>query len=107
MNTERLQKLLKFLDEDPNDPFTLYAIALEYTALEKEKAKFYFEQLLQSHDQYLPTYYHAGQFYAENGDLSTAKDILEKGIQLARKQSEEQTEKELSNLLQNLLFEED
>ncbi len=56
MNEQRLQQLFKFLEEDKNDPFTLYAIALEYQETQPDEAMKYFEGLLQNHPDYTGTY---------------------------------------------------
>ena len=54
----RLDELLKILNEDPNDPFTLYAIATEYLNIDLIEARKHYEYLLQNHPNYIPTYYH-------------------------------------------------
>ena len=107
MSTNRIKQLLEFLESDPNDAFTLYALALEYTSHNTDEAKKYFDLLLANHTSYLPTYYHAAQLYSDLGGNDRAKDIYNKGIQLANKQSDLKAEKELINALQNLQFEED
>ena len=40
-NFERIQVLLDFLEEEPDNPFNLYALALEYQNIEPEKAEIY------------------------------------------------------------------
>lgn len=107
MKPKRIDQLKEFHKQDPKDPFTIYAIALEYLNSDNGKAKLFFDQLLREHNQYLPTYYHAAQFYVENNDPSRAKSIYQSGIALAEKQGDDKTRKELDNALTNLLFEED
>ncbi len=62
-NSNRLEQLLKYLDEDPKDAFTLYAIAMEYMKGDLKKSRNYFEKLLKEHPNYLATYYQVGHLY--------------------------------------------
>ena len=106
-NLNRIEQLLKFVDEEPDNPFNLYALALEYQNIDKEKAIFYFGKLLNEHESYIPTYYHAASFYTERGLLPQAKQVYEKGIQLAKDQNAAHALKELKNAYQNFLVEQD
>ncbi|MDB5241674.1 MAG: enzyme of heme biosynthesis [Spirosoma sp.] len=105
MNNDRIQQLIRFIQEEPGDPFNVYALAMEYINGNPEQAKPYFEQLLTDHPDYLPTYYHAAALYADLGDPDTAVQLYEKGILLARAQNNPKTELELQRALQS--FEED
>ena len=49
MNHSRLNQLLEFYKEDPNDPFNIYALATEYKSIDPEKALTYFELLIENH----------------------------------------------------------
>ena len=84
MANNRLEKLLQFLAEDPNDPFTLYALATEYKKEDNEKALEYFEKLLTDHKDYVGTYYHTAALYDELGDKDNAKITYQKGMKVAR-----------------------
>ncbi|HYG38823.1 MAG TPA: tetratricopeptide repeat protein [Cytophagales bacterium] len=101
----RLKKLLEFYNEDPDDPFTIYAIALEYLASNKEEAKKYFEILLEKHPDYIGTYYHAAQLYIDLEFNDKAKETFEKGIALSEKKNDQHALKELKSAYQNFLFE--
>lgn len=107
MSSSRLNQLLEFLKEDPNDPFTIYAIATEYRSSAPDKCRAYYEQLLVHHSDYLPTYYHAAQLYQDLGLTELAKVTYQKGIDLAKKQSNPLSLRELQNAYNELLFEED
>ena len=67
----------------------------------------YFTELLENHPEYLPTYYHAAYFMIDQGDLNSAKNTFQKGIELAKEQNDQKAVQELQNALQNLLFEMD
>ena len=107
MDQERLNKLYEFLKSDPNDPFVLYAIANEYKDQEPDKAMKYFEQLLEEHQDYLPTYYHAADLWVKFGKPEEAKAIFEKGIRLAERKKDSLALRELNNSYQNFLFEQE
>ncbi len=83
METTLLEKLLVFYQEDPHDPFNLYALALEYQKHDARKAAGFFERLLGEFPAYLPTYYHAAQFFIALNEYSKARATFEKGIQIA------------------------
>lgn len=104
-NLNRVMLLLEFLEEDPNNPFNVYALALEYQNIDPEKATYYFDQLLKSHQDYLPTYFQAALFFADQGNVEKARGIYQAGIALAQKDQDGHTLKELENAYQNFLFE--
>lgn len=83
MNSSFLEKLLLFYEEDPADPFNIYALALEYQKFDPLKAVEFFEMLLQKHPEYLPTYYHAAVFFANLEQIEKADLIYKNGIKLA------------------------
>ncbi|PIQ48894.1 MAG: enzyme of heme biosynthesis [Cytophagales bacterium CG12_big_fil_rev_8_21_14_0_65_40_12] len=105
MNEQRLKMLEKFLEEDKNDPFNWYALGTEYLAEQPEKAKNYFDHLLNHFSDYLPTYYHAAQLYVDFEDEARAIEIYKQGIELAKAQNNPKALRELSAAYQNLLFE--
>lgn len=102
MNAARIEMLEKFMREDPTDPFPIYALALEYQVTEPAKARPLFEQLLRAHSDYLPTYYMAGNFFLEHGEVERATDVLQLGLALAKKQNELAAVRELQSVLDNL-----
>ena len=85
MSTTRLSKLLDFLENDPNDPFILYALATEYNIQnDKEKAYSFYLQLTDKHPDYVGTYYHLGKLYEKDNQKEQAIDTYQKGMQVAR-----------------------
>jgi tetratricopeptide (TPR) repeat protein len=95
MNQKRLSLLQQYYEEDPNDPFNIYALATEYKNKEPEKALDYFRILMQQHPDYVATYYHLAHLYIDLGEGDEAKAVFEKGIEKA-------TEKGQSTLLREL-----
>ena len=104
MNSERLNQLLDFLKDDPNDPFTIYAIATEYNTLNPRKALEYYELLLNEHPDYLATYYHLGTLYTDLGEAEKAENTFKKGITLAQNQKNSLALRELQNAYNEFLF---
>jgi len=100
----RLEQLLQFLEQDPCDPFNIYAVALEYRKTEPTTAKKYFDELLQNFPDYLPTYYHAGMLWQELEQINEAKEIFLKGMEKARKAGKTKDFNELQNVLNQLLY---
>jgi tetratricopeptide (TPR) repeat protein len=88
MNKDRLSLLLQYYEEDPNDPFNLYALATEYKSRDPLKALTYFELLIENHADYVPTYYHLAHLYLELNLEEKAKTTFEKGIQKATERQE-------------------
>lgn len=106
-NLHRIQQLLEFLEEEPENPFNLYALALEYQKHDPDKVAYYFDALLQNHKNYLPTYYHAAEFFTQRSDITKAKEIYEAGIELATEQKDNHALRELQNAYLNFQFEND
>lgn len=100
MNNDRIQQLIRFVQEEPNDPFNVYALAMEFINGQPKQARPYFDQLLTDHPDYLPTYYHAAALYANSGDRDRAAALYEKGITLARTQNNQKTLLELQRAKQ-------
>lgn len=95
MNNDRIQQLIRFVDEEPGDPFNVYALAMEFVNGQPEQARPYFDQLLTDHPNYLPTYYHAAALYADLDERDRAAALYKKGIELARAQHNAKTLLEL------------
>ena len=102
MNQSRIDLLEKFISEDPSDPFNYYALALEYIQTNPVKAAELFEVVLINYPEYLPVYYTAGTFYAEQANDLKAQEILNKGIELAKRKSDFKALRELQSAIQNL-----
>lgn len=79
MDNNRLELLLQFYEEDSQDPFNAYALAMEYLNKDTAKAKVYFDTLLDEHPSYLPTYYHAAALYAASENSNGPKHCTKKG----------------------------
>lgn len=104
MNKERVELLKKFHDEDANDPFPIYGLAMEYLHEQPDEAWALFDILLAQHADYLPVYYTAAHFLLEQGNEDLAKDLLKKGIELSITQKNDKATRELRSALEQLEF---
>jgi Tfp pilus assembly protein PilF len=98
---DRLDQLLQFYDEDPDDAFTRFALAQEYLNQgEVAKARAFFEELVETDPDYVGTYYHLGKLYEQLGRTDDAIATYQHGIEVAR---EQRAQKDLSELQDALL----
>lgn len=104
MPSARLQQLLQFYKEDPNDPFNIYALAMEYWSSDPVKAIGFFKDLLENHKDYLPTYYQATKMYEQLGEIDNAISVVTDGIALARKVGDVKTQRELQSAYDELMY---
>ena len=92
---DRLQQLKQFAQEEPDDPFNLYALALEYLKTEPSEALSIFKRLLDTKPGYLPTYYPYAQLLAEKQFPEIAEEVFKAGIKVARNANDLKTMREL------------
>ncbi len=96
MESTRLNKLLEFLESEPNDPFVLYALATEYNAQKDiEKALSYYLKLVDEHPDYVGTYYHLGKLYEKTEEAEKAIVIYKQGMTASRKKGDNHAYSEL------------
>ena len=107
MSLSRLDLLEQYYKEDPNDPFNVYALALEYQKTDPLRSRDLFEKLLTEHTGYLPTYYHAARLFADINEGAKAKSVYEKGIALAKQKLDNKALRELQSAYNEFLFEHD
>ena len=97
---DRLEQLLGFLETDPDDEFTLFAIASEYRRKgQKDLSLSFFERLLGAHPEYVGTYYHLASLYLELGQRQKALETYRAGILVADTQRDVHARAELQSAL--------
>jgi len=102
----RIEILTGFLQQDPNDSFSRYALALEYIKTGRpEDARREFETVLANDPAYVATYYQLGQFYRTIGLKHDAEKTYRAGIVVASKAGDAHTQSELEGALESLLAE--
>jgi tetratricopeptide (TPR) repeat protein len=99
----RLQQLLAFYADDPNDPFTIYALATEYRAAEPLRAWEFYQKLLAEHPDYVGTYYHAGKLLEEFGKKDEAADVYRTGLTVSKRAGQQHAASELRQALNSCL----
>jgi tetratricopeptide (TPR) repeat protein len=104
MSEQRLKTLIQFCEEEPNDPFNLYGLALEYQKTDLKKSDELFDKLLKDFPQYVPSYYHAAKLKVDLKQLEAALIIYKKGIEVAKQQNERKAEQELRSAYDELKF---
>jgi tetratricopeptide (TPR) repeat protein len=96
MDISRLEKLLEFIKNEPDDPFLKYALATEYLRLNQpEKALEYYENLINNHPDYTGTYYHLGKLYESLNRKQDAINTYETGMKKTREQRDNHAFSEL------------
>jgi len=106
-NLERIELLIGYCKEEPENPFNFYALALENRESDKPAAAELFDYVLSNFPNYLPVFFPAAHFFYEEGNLQKAKQVFELGLALAQDLQDEKVKKELANAYQNFLFETD
>ncbi|MFT7364062.1 MAG: Tfp pilus assembly protein PilF [Algoriphagus sp.] len=106
-NLDRIKLIKQFTEDEPENPFNWYALALEYREIDPNQTEDLFSKLLQSHKSYLPTYFPAAHFFAEDGQIMKAQEIFLAGIEVAKADNNQKTLKELKNAYLNFCFEND
>ena len=100
----RINALKSFLDSDPNDSFSRYALALEYVKVRRhDDAVNEFETVKNNDPGYVATYYQLGKLYQQLGKLHDAEKTFSTGITAASKINDEHTRSELEAALEELL----
>ena len=99
----RLDMLKSMLEQDPDDEFSRYALALELKKIGKvEPALEHLGELIERHPDYVPAYFMSSQYFAELGRMEEAKKRLKKGIAIATKMHDHHARKEMVEYLESL-----
>jgi tetratricopeptide (TPR) repeat protein len=102
MNIARLELLFAFLNEDPHDPFNIYALALELSKTDAAKAMEYYQKLLNEHPSYIPAYYHAAKLYEALGMKSESEKVYIKGMSVSKQAGQMKAFRELKSAYDQL-----
>jgi Tfp pilus assembly protein PilF len=100
----RVEILKGFLEENPKDSFSRYALALEYVKLgQNDDAVREFETVKTNDPDYVATYFQLGQLYQKLGKSHEAEKTFRTGITVAAKIGDEHTRSELEGALEGIL----
>ncbi len=88
------------MDESPDDPFLIFALAKEYEKSEGTlQALLMYEHLVTNYPSYIATYYHYARILHKGGNKTEAVRLLEKGIEEGAKAKEIHAVGEMKGLL--------
>lgn len=107
MNEGRIKLLNKYILEEPNNPFNIYALAMEFYEEQPEKALELLEQLVEQFPNYVPTYFKITHLFWGLEEWNKANELFLKGIEHAQEQNEEKAIHELKSAYQNFLIDMD
>ena len=80
----RLEVLIELLKNEPNDTFTLYAIALEYISLkEYENAIKYLSVVIEQDENYIAAYQQLGYVFSTINKKEEATKTYQRGLEIA------------------------
>lgn len=101
--TNRIKMLKEYLEDDPEDVFSNYALALEYLKIsEEERAVEILENILKRDEHYLAAYYQLGKLYEKISRMDDAKKAYQKGFQIANQQKNQRTANELRSAFESM-----
>jgi len=96
----RIEQLEKMLDESPDDPFLIFALAKEYEKSEGTlQALLMYEHLVTNYPAYIATYYHYANVLHKAGNKNEAIHLLQKGVEEGTKAKEMHAVSEMKGLL--------
>ena len=97
---DRLDALQQFHRDDPDDPFTRFALAQEHAKRDDpEAALAFYEGLVRDHPGYVGTYYHLGALYRALGRDDDALATFRAGIAAATEAGDLHARAELQSAL--------
>ena len=102
----RISTLAKQIQQQPNDSFSKFALALELRKVgDSRKALALFENIVNNDPDYVGVYYHLGKLHEELGENILAIKCYKSGIEIATKLANQHAKSELQSALVNLEFE--
>ena len=105
---DRIDTLLQFLDDDPADAFTRFALAQEYVKRgDLGDGLRYYEALAQDQPSYVGTYYHLAKLYARLDRPDDAAETIATGVEQATATGDAHARGELQALLIELDLDDD
>ncbi len=103
MEAARIESLEQTLQDNPDNAFARYALALELVnSTHPEEAWPHFEHLLARNPEYAATYFQAGMYLAKLGRSADAREIFKKGIEVTGPQGDQHAQRELMAALDDL-----
>jgi tetratricopeptide (TPR) repeat protein len=101
----RIEKIIEFLIQQPNDNFLRHALALEYIKVgEEQKAHDLFVAILNEFPDYIGSYYHLAKCLERLHDKEAAITWYEKGMLAAKAAKDNHAYNELQSAYEDLVY---
>ena len=101
----RIEKIVEFLAQQPQDNFLRHALALEYIKIGEElKAKDLFIEILTQYPDYIGSYYHLAKVLEKLALREEAIVWYEKGMAAAKLAKEDHAYRELQSAYEDLVY---
>lgn len=98
-----IEQIKKLLAAEPDDVFLNYSLAMELAKLDRvDDSLAQYNRVLELDPAYCAAYYHQGKTYLESGRHDDAKDVLQRGMEAARKAGDGHAEGEMRELLDSV-----
>lgn len=99
----RRQKLEALLAESPDDSFLRYALAMQCASEGDDAAAVTgMESLIESDPHYVPVYFQLAQIVVKLGENERARQVLTRGIEMARRAGDDHAEGEMRGFLEQI-----
>lgn len=99
----RLEQFKEFVEMDPTDTFSRYALAMEYlSAAQFPEAVLHFREVIKLDPTYSAAYFQAAIASQKGEQLDQARQFLLQGIDVAEKKGDWHTRDEMKAALQQL-----
>jgi tetratricopeptide (TPR) repeat protein len=100
MAMNRLEVLKNMVQQNPNDSFSRYGLAMEYAnSGSLEKAVDEYDALLAFNPDYAAAYYHGGQTLEKLGRIDDARRMYQRGLEATRRTGDAHTNSEIQAAL--------
>jgi tetratricopeptide (TPR) repeat protein len=100
MPQSRLELLKSMLEQDPQNTFARYGLAMEHkNAGEWEAAIAAFQQLLEVDPQYSAAYFHGGQSMEKLGRVDQARETYRRGVEVTTAKGDDHARSEMQAAL--------
>jgi tetratricopeptide (TPR) repeat protein len=101
--SSRLEQLQKFLQDEPDDVFTYYAIALEFKSMGRmHEAIEKFEEVIALDQNYVAAYHQLGILFSDMEEKERALEFLERGIIVAKRTGDLHAQQEMEEVRESL-----
>jgi tetratricopeptide (TPR) repeat protein len=99
----RLEQFKEFVEMDPTDTFSRYALALEYMGVSDfELSVHHFQEVIRLDPSYSAAYFQAALASEQMQKVDQARDFLIRGIEAAEKKNDWHARDEMKAALANL-----